>query len=274
MIFSRVLLSKKGGIMNISKWIIGTALLLSAPVTYAQANYSCDPCDPCAVSNPCDLCDINFCDMKFDAYVDALYWKVQRSFSHHSDSDYHWGWRLAGIASWKTWDFGLRYTSFTPDDHHHEFDYRVLDVEVGYNCCNLCCGLSLRPFVGGKFAWIEDKHHHHDHEKVDSQGLYIGLGSRWEVCNWCSCDRNIPIALVTRASTGIMDSDFDHEDRRIYQLYNDLYAGLDFTFCDLWCGWDAFFQIGYEVQYWGWNHDDEGHHLGLGGLVLRFGANF
>lgn len=267
--------------MNISKWIIGTALLLSAPVAYAQANNSCDPCDPCAVSNPCDLCDMSFCDMKFSAYVDALYWKVQRSHDDRHCGDWSWGWRLGGIAQWRNWDFGLRYTNFCPGEHHHEFDYRVLDAEVGYNCCLPCGGLSLRPFVGGKFAWFEEQHRHHrhhHHEKVNSQGLYIGLGSRWELCNYCSCDRNIPIALVARASTGVLDADFDHSHCRIYQLYNDVYAALDFTFCDLWCGWDANFQIGYEAQYWGWanhHHNDHfGHHLGVGGLVMRFGADF
>jgi hypothetical protein len=268
--------------MNISKWIIGTALLLSAPVTYAQAgnysggnysdnscNYACDPCDPCAVSNPCDLCDIDFCDMKFAAYIDALYWHVCRSDSDHH-GDWNWGWRIGGIASWRSWDIGLRYTHFEPD----HFEHHVLDVEVGYTCCLPCGGLSIRPFAGAKFGWHNDDFDDDDSDN-DTKGLYLGGSARWEICNYSACDRNIPIAFVTRASTGVLYADFDDSDGCFYFPYHDLYVALDFTFCDL-CGWDAFFQVGYEVQYWGWREDggDDVGHLGVGGLVLRFGASF
>ncbi len=222
------------------------------------------------------------------------------------DSCYDWGYRLGGIARWKNWDLGFRYTSLcteysrssadSDDDDDKEkfnFDYDVFDIELGYSCCLPCGPMTFRPFLGVKMAWIDDEFKSDsargfDKAKIefDGYGLYIGSSARWELCSYCACDRDIPIALIARASTSILRGEFeqdvedggnDRDCRCIYVPVHDLYVGLDFTFCDL-CGCgDAFFQIGYETQYWGWmeyNEKDDTAHIGMGGMVLRFGFGF
>ena len=298
--------------MKFSKWIVGTAFLFSAQIASVQGAGSCDPCDPCYQSKPCDLCDIEWCDVEYDFYVDALYWKLCRSDldidldddeGGYADHDWSWGYRIGGNARYKNWDLGIRYTSFCDDvktskggDAKHEFDYDVLDIEAGYTCCLPCDGLSIRPIAGVKLAWIEDefdKSENNDGNKgkfdYTGYGLYLGCSARWELCSYSACDRDIPIALVTRATTGILHGEFDYGDLEnadhstyknecIYNPVHELYVGLDFSFCDL-CGCgNAFFQVGYEVQHWGswreWFSDDDLASWGLGGLVLRFGASF
>jgi len=293
--------------MKLSKWILGAALLFSAQVTSVQGA-SCGPCDPCYESKSCDLCDIDFCDVEYDFYVDALYWKFCRSELDYDDDDSHgfgdhgwlWGYRLGGIARYDQWDLGLRYTSFSDsfkkdldgEDFKHDFDYDVLDIEAGFSCC-VCDGLTLRPLAGVKLAWIDDRLKDEDtgfDSKIDynGYGLYLGLSGRWDLCSYCMCDRDIPLALVTRATTGLLHGKFcydyddgseeDYEDECLFNPVHDLYIGLDMSFCDL-CGCgDAFFQIGYEAQYWGsWREHDGDSEIaswGLGGLVLRFGLGF
>lgn len=278
---------------------------------------TCDPCDPCGTTSSCDICDIEFCDMDFAVYVDALYWHVCSGdterfidglgLQHQIDTGWNWGFRIGAAASWECWDFGLRYThldSCTSEEFFlgteetdiiSEFDveYKVVDIEIGRSCC-ACDGLTLRPFAGAKLAYIDI-----DHKFVDSQdtevdmdydgyGLYLGLSSRWELCSFCACDKDIPLAFVSRFSTGIMDSTFkqsgnledidgDSLEECLFVPVHELYLGLEFRFCDLFCGSQGFFQIGYEAQYWGWreyDNTDDITHLGLGGMVLRFGANF
>jgi len=318
--------------MKLSKWITGAAFLLSTQIAsvhgadYAGPGYDytgsgygshCDPCDPC-YNNPCDLCDMDFCDVEYDVYIDALYWGLCRSnlnaFNvsngenghecHHLEPDHYWGWRIGGMARWKCWDVGLRYTSwcfnekrrFGQDEGENrikmKFDYDVLDVEVGYACC-LSCGMTFRPFVGAKIAWIDDDFFIRNGEPefevakidFDGHGLYIGASTRWELFSFCACERNIPFALVARASSGVLRGEFDRRiqnglfDKLCHKNYipvHDFYVALDMTFCDI-CGCEAFFQVGYEAQYWGWHQyasPDDLAHLGLGGLVLRFGASF
>ncbi len=287
---------------------------------FAYSANSCDPCDPCYTGNECNLCDIDWCDISFSAYVDALYWHVcsgdtDRDFFDGENTryvalnpDYTWGWRIGAAAHWDCWDLGLRYTSFnskTTEDFtlnfeessvelKYDFDYDVLDLELGRTCC-VCDGLTLRPFAGGKFAWIDV-----DAENLNSEsqggvkmdyngyGLYVGLGGRWQLCSISACDCDIPLALVSRLSTGVMDSDFkqtfsgnssvsaDSIKDCLFVPVHEVYLGLEFRMCGL-CNADAFLQLGYEAQYWGWREYDENDditHLGLGGLVLRFGANF
>jgi len=299
--------------MNFSKWILGAALLFSAQIASVQgASYSsCDPCDPCYESKSCDLCDIDFCDVEYDFYVDALYWKLCKSDldidgdddeGDYVGHDWCWGWRLGAIAHYENWNLGLRYTSFCSDaknsnggDAKHEFDYKVLDIEIGRDCC-ICDGISLRPIVGAKLAWIDD-----DFDKSDNNdggegsidycgyGLFLGFEGRWEICSYCACDRDIPLAFVTRATTGVLHGTFeygslenaDHDtykDECLYNPVHELFLGLDMSFCDI-CGCGSgFFQIGYEVQHWGsWREilsDDDLASWGLGGMVLRFGVGF
>jgi hypothetical protein len=340
--------------MKLFRLLAAVALLGTAQMAYS-ANYDCDPCDPCYTGPSCDICDIDFCDMEFSVYVDALYWKTNHgnlSYEfplvegdepdrHSLCGDYNWGYRLGAAASWNGWDLGLRYTSLktsTSRSHlstdelgevivltddlrvSHKVDFQVLDLELGRTCC-VCEGVTLRPFVGGKFAWIDSKRKFDntvteiisvepivttnnevkDSIDFDGKGLYIGFDSRWELCSFDLCDMNVPLALVTRASTGILDADFDHKStfedliptetsitsssisKCHYVPVHELYAGLEFAFCGL-CNMDAFVQVGYEVQYWGFEGytgffdvfslDNSSTHLGMGGLVLRFGAGF
>lgn len=296
--------------MKILKWFTVAVLVCSSQMATASCNGNlCDPCDPCYDNECCDICDIDFCNLTYTAYVDFLYWKVCRT---DLDTEVHDGeakflnpcfdpaFRLGFFAHSDCWDFGLRYTRFCTDqkeslensgevdDAKFCFDFDVLDLETGYTC--KCSCLTIRPFVGAKFAWADD---HFETNEFDSKidycgcGIYLGAGGRLPFYSFCACDRTVPVSLVTRCSTGILDSKFkedvdgdcdcdDSEKHCVYVPYLDAYVGLEFTFCDLCCG-DAFLQIGYEAQYWGWreydSHNDVAH-LGLGGLTMRFGASF
>lgn len=286
-------------------------LVLFVMLASAQSAFSgeaCDPCDPCNTTTECDLCNVSFCDMEFELYVDALYWHANAgSWYPESDDalcpDYSWGWRIGGSAYWNTWDFGFRYTSLNSSsditigsgesftNYKKKVDYQVFDLEVGRACC-ICDGIMFRPFLGGKFADIESSRTVSGSEdffvrkKFEGEGLYVGFDSRWQICSFNVCDRSIPVALVSRVSTGVMDGDFkehgndggdlfDEKDCQFVPVH-EVYAGLEFRLCDL-CGVEGFFQLGYEAQYWGWRELDASEdisHLGLGGLVMRFGANF
>ena len=294
-------------------------LALGVLLATSQFAYSANNCDPCYTDNECSLCDIDWCDVSFSAYVDALYWHVcsgdtDRDFNDGENTrfvslnpDYDWGWRIGAAAHWDSWDLGLRYTSFNSKTSEHfflnfeeqdldvsfDFDYKVLDLELGRTCC-VCDGLTLRPFAGGKFAWIDVDTENLNTENrfgkmdYDGYGLYVGLGGRWELCSFSACDWNIPMALVMRLSTGVMDSDFEQTFRTgsletgfdikdcLFVPVHEVSLGLEFRMCGL-CNTDAFFRIGYEAQDWGWreyDQDDDITHLGLGGLALRFGASF
>lgn len=305
---------EEGGKMKFSKWILGTALLFSAQVASIQGSQACNPCES---KSSCHLCDMDFCDVQYDIYADALYWSVckgdlnvgrtrdEDNKQKYLHPDFDWGYRIGAIAKWKNWDLGLRWTSYETETTAHyayipfnhakfHFDYNVLDVEMGYNCCMECGPFTFRPLVGGKFAWIEDKFDKHSGGEARTKihyrgyGLYIGMSGKWELCNYSSCDWDIPISLVARATGGVIHSkfrqhvdlvDIDHggtESECIYTPYGDVYVGLDFRFCDM-CGWNSFFQVGYEAQAWGWreyNHREDITYLGLGGLVLRIGTEF
>lgn len=294
--------------------------VLLATAQFAYSEQECDPCDPCYMQNSCNLCDVSFCDVEFEVYVDALYWHVCSgdldryiggvdNVTRSIDPGYSWGWRIGASAYWNSWDLGFRYTSFcksrkekfnygitdSNEDVYSkfEFDFHVWDVEVGRECC-VCEGMLFRPFFGGKFADIDVKANYIDDPLVraktdyDGCGLYVGFDSRWQICSFNACDRCIPVSLVSRFSTGVMDSDFKqrlkgelgdssskYKDCQFVPVH-EVYAGFELRTCDLFCA-DAFFQAGYEAQYWGWreyNASDDITHLGLGGLVLRFGGNF
>lgn len=290
--------------------------VLLASAQFAYSDEACDACDPCYMGTECDLCNISLCDMEFELYADALYWHNDLSLITNdgkTDHDYNWGWRIGASAYWNSWDIGFRYTSFSSTAKRDvqfgenavvaasEFDYDVFDVELGRACC-ICEGILFRPFFGGKFARIKVDNRNIDQLtpdgklKLDGCGLYVGFDNRWQICSFNVCDRSIPVALVSRFSTGVLDGDFKYsvegeegsaKDCQFIPVH-ELYAGLEFRMCGL-CNADAFFQVGYEVQYWGWRGDrisripqaqaigfvsDSLSHLGVGGLVLRLGANF
>lgn len=283
--------------------------VMLASAQFAYSGEACDPCDPCYTTTECDLCNVSFCDMEFELYVDALYWhsNADTFFAENNDDvcpDYSWGWRIGGSAYWNTWDFGFRYTAFdasadlslTPSEDvntwEKKIDFKVFDLEVGRACC-VCEGILFRPFFGGKFADIEHSETLTIGDSVDTlykrkfkgSGLYVGADTRWQICSFDVCDRSIPVALVSRVSTGVMDGDFKQQEGESdedlqedcqFVPVHEVYAGLEFRMCDL-CGAEGFMQLGYEAQYWGWREassDSDIAHLGLGGLVLRFGANF
>ena len=279
----------------------------------AHADYACEPCDPCNATTPSDCCDRGF-----TAYIDALYWHVcsgslsrgyyngEESVDTSMDLDYDWGWRVGGNYRRDHWDFGFRYTAFSskttedyylgseddfPVDAFYHFKYRVFDMELGRSCC-LCDGFVLRPFAGGKFAAITADLNNVNYDGQDvlmdyeGRGLYLGFSTRWDLCHFDSCGCNIPLAFVTRFSTGVMHSDFnqvgdldlgsDRIKECLFTPVQELYLGLEMGFDGI-CDSKGFFQLGYEAQYWGWREyesEDAITHLGLGGLVLRFGARF
>ncbi len=299
--------------MKYLSYLLAATFAISAGSVHAD--YACDPCDPC-YSAPSNACCYDEC-CGFEGYVDALYWHVcsgstQRDISGSPDlllsldPDYDWGWRLGGNYHRDSWNLGFRFTwfnsktveNFFPEGYGpqqietlYQFKYRVFDLELGKDCC-ICNGMIFRPFIGGKFATILVDAHNLNFEdqeiKTDyeGRGLYLGFENRWELCNFNSCGCDIPLALITRLSTGVMYSDFtttgdfDGADRRKQCQFvpeHEVYIGLELGFDDFLCDADGFIQLGYESQYWGWldNEDeDDITHLGLGGLVLRFGLAF
>lgn len=288
-------------------------LTLLALLCASQFAYSANvnSCDPCATTTECNLCDFNACDVKFSAYADFLYWEVcvgdltfeeVESITTYQNPNYDCGFRLGAVAAWKNWDLGIRYTSLNVTherDFEHssgsakfKFDSDVVDIELGYHCCLGCEGFSLNPFVGTKLAWIDQVHDREERGNSKNTmdfcgyGLYTGFNTRWELCSFSACGNSTPIALVTRASTGILRSElkskqeFDsaNEKKKLCFIVpvHEAYVGLDFSFCNFSC-FDANLQLGYEIQYWGWHEDSSTSditHLGMDGLVLRFGASF
>jgi hypothetical protein len=303
------------------RWL--TAAVLLGVTQMAQSSPAqCNPCYSDAFRNGCEN---NFCEVEYKAYVDALYWNTR-----HGDSfcgDYNWGYRIGAAASWSGWDLGMRYTSLKnstrrADDSpvEEEFftlenlrlsqniDFQILDAELGRSCC-VFYGLTLRPFFGVKFTWIDTQTKFNaeiigtetplmstfeaqDSVYLKGKGLYIGFDSRWKMCSFDLWGNNVPLAFVTRASTGILKADFDvkfsitifegtdfpivdsFSSDRHYVSIHELYAGLEFRFCKV-CNVDALMQIGYEAQVWqAFNKVESTSHQGIGGLVLRFGAGF
>jgi len=272
-------------------WLIGLLLICSTQMSYAK------DCSPCAEVEECDFCDFNMCDVCYSVYADALFFQVHRSGlavgkNHHTICpDWDWGYRIGGNAKWKDWDLGLRWTSFdtsTKEHHHHyKLDFDVLDIELGYTWHASCAKLAFRPFIGAKLAWTKEKLHKHGKCEFEGQGLTLGTEARWDLCGFNACDRMIPMSLLTRASFSVLDGKFDTKSSNhecIYVPVYEAFVGLNFGFCDLFCDMDANFAIGYEVQHWGsWrefggrkddHRNDDIASLGLGGLVLRFGASF
>lgn len=172
----------------------------------------------------------------------------------------------------------------------YSIDMDVLDVELGYPCalnCG-CCG-TIRPFIGAQWAWIDESAKIYDYfkgkQKFKGAGLYLGAEGEWNVCNYDFCGCVVPITLVTRASTGILDSEFtvkakycdNRKKECLYVTHNELLAGLAFRFCDVGCG-DLDVLVAYEVHHFcGWrefdSYDDLAS-LGVGGLTFRLAMDF
>lgn len=274
------------------KWLIGLALLFSAP-TYAD---SCNPCgsnDSCGSS--CDPCDMSLCDYEYSAYVELLYWHPCRNGLNYADGDhtryvdtgYDLGYRLGGFVHGDCGDLHVRYTSFDNNyssshgENHGKYDLNldVIDIELGANLSFCCDNLHLRPFVGTRLAWVEEKiTANGDSNSIDhdAYGIYVGAEAHYNLCG--------SLSLVARGDFGILHADLDHnyhngtsrDDECHYVYTNDLFVGLEYDLCDI-CGWDTSVSAGYEVVHFGLREDDQNDdlaRLGLGGLTARFSVDF
>jgi len=279
-----------------------------------EAANNCDDCSPCDTYDVCASSKGWFGDIGFSAYIDALYWQVGDNDLLIIDDtkaiigtivdtlnvDYDWGWRIGGLVSRGKWDLGVRYTSYSTKakkvgtitestTSEYAFKYCVFDIETGVSCC-ICDNLLLRPFLGVKIADIHLKQENISgfqarfRRELDGTGLYIGLDGRWGLCTFSPCGCEIPVVFVTRLSTGVLDADYTFKNLSLETQYkecqftpvHELYAAIEFSKCSVCCA-DLFLQIGYEVQHWGWKDIDNISsvaHLGMGGLVLRFGGRF
>lgn len=293
-------------------WIVALTLFLQVQVASVQGQNPCYSYEPRGLQRSCDLCDFDYCDIEYSLYSEFLCWKLCRSelnFEYEDQKegffnpDWDSGFRFGGVAQIKNWDFGLRYTYYfteqsrTPPSGKVKYRvyYDTADIELGYSCCLGPESLTIRPIAGAKLAWIKEKYDKSENSdqtlgrlEFEGYGIYLGASGRWDLCSFCICHRNVPIALVTRASTGILHGEIDIEDlenaehdklkdERLYIPVHELFVGLDFTFCNV-CCLEGFFQVGYEVQSWsGWREifsDDDIASWGLGGLVLRLGVSF
>lgn len=288
------------------KVLFALSFILCGSMTHAD--YACDPCDPCYQTTDSDCCKFT---VYVDAlYFHLCSGSLTRDVSNGEDRElaldpgYDWGWRLGGNFHKNNWDLGFRYTGYSSktnedfnpghsdDQTFFNFNYRVFDLELGRSCC-VCDGLVLKPFAGGKFAIINTagkRLQFDDHQFLmqhEGNGLYLGLASRWELCRFNSCGYDVPLAFVSRLSTAVLHSDFtiggddtgfegDFDKQCLFTPVHEVYLGLELGFDGL-CDSEGFFQIGYEAQYWGWRDYDSADditHLGLGGMVLRFGTRF
>lgn len=270
--------------MKIIKWIFALALLCNVQMASAQV-----------ICNPRDMC---FSDLKFDLHADYLYWKVCRGDLNYDDCcdakyinpDYDSGFRLGGRAYYECLDLGIRYTYYynskSKKGGKYWIDYDVVDIELGYTLCWDCKDLSIRPFLGAKLAWIDEKYDEpksSEDDKIDFKGygLYIGSEGHLALCN--VCDQTL--SLVARGCLGILDGRFkvdrkhasDFKKDCLYIPYLEAFAGLEFGLCS-YCDVDADLMIGYEVQQWGdfreFDTRDDLESLGLGGLVVHLNLSF
>ncbi|MFZ0564743.1 MAG: Lpg1974 family pore-forming outer membrane protein [Chlamydiales bacterium] len=297
--------------MRIYKWLIGLMLLGYMPITSAQNLTDCFSCE--------DF----FCNTRYHVYADYLYWKTYRSAIGLATNDndpqdlyltpkYSSGYRVGGRILWNCLDLGVRYTSYDQTSKHnvalvilednvlnlkYNVDYQDVDVELGALFCFSCGNSFLRPYVGAKFVWLD--------EKVDSfavssstlsgtiklndraYGLYVGAEGKLGLFDLC----NVAIGLRARGSFGLLDGRHQFRIRNGATFasechlvgYRDLFAGLDISYCDCFC-FDLNLQIGYELQQYIRDFNEFStaqlgqvfalDNIAFAGLVVRFGVYF
>jgi len=226
--------------MKLPKFGLGAVLFCLVHLSHLQG-IVCS-CDPCIEGNPYPQCTQSCCNLAFDVYADALYWKYSRTdleaiiefepateyvFVNH---DFKWGYRVGGKICCDNWGLGARYTHFDDKkrkareteeisfDICHDIELKVVDIELGYFCCIPCCNLAIRPLAGAKLAWVDDDFDKFESEqmnrgKMDVRGYgpYVGLATRWEVCSCSPCNSDFSIGLIARATAAILHSKFEIE---------------------------------------------------------------
>lgn len=243
-------------------------------------------CTASSVTAQSSACDPCCWDLSYSAYADYLYWKVNRSDTYFRDNGdakylcpgYSSNYRLGGAIHLDCVDLGLRYTSICTSDSRDSvkfsMDFDMIDIEAGYRIAFDCIDATFRPFAGVKILWTEQKWDDGDfHDDLNGVGIYTGIDTKWELYNMETCNRNIPISLIFRGSTGILESENDyHTDEGkecLYTFVNDLFFGMNIEACDIGC-FDTYMQLGYEVQ----NYTNWAHFFGFSGLVVRLGGSF
>ncbi len=146
-----------------------TRIATDVPVPWwqLQKSFPCrpNPCGPLSVLTLPRLMRSTLCLAIWDlysAYVDYLYWKVNRSelsqfdFEkrelHVPQSKYDSNWRIGGSICCKGYDLGFRYTNFdlTQKKRTDKFniDFNSDDIEVGYRLAFDCFKVNLSPLEG------------------------------------------------------------------------------------------------------------------------------
>ncbi|MCH9625648.1 MAG: hypothetical protein S4CHLAM123_08250 [Chlamydiales bacterium] len=282
-------------------------LLLTA--CFAALTSSINAAGPC---NPC--CD----DLEYSIYADYLYWNVGTDFTSISvgtvesitrnfNPDYNSGYRIGGNIRSNCWDLGLRYTDFNTKQkknffeliqNSYDLDYQIVDLDLGYIYGSCCKNTYLRPFIGAKFAWIDEKRStlnlgsgglSNSDIKMCGYGLSFGAEGHWSFLE-CGC---FPLALYFRGDFAIINATIDRSHQRLEagaitadDLFNDLHSyqtgheiavGLEIGYTGFCCV-NPSLMIGYEIQGWDWwkdtVSDQATQSLGLGGLVARLKLNF
>ncbi|MFZ0564742.1 MAG: Lpg1974 family pore-forming outer membrane protein [Chlamydiales bacterium] len=300
--------------MRIYKWLIG-CMLLGFMSTNACAQNLAD----------CFSCEDFFCNVRYHVYADYLYWRAFRSgvgvatstISEDRDlyvcPNYSSGYRVGGRILWNCLDLGVRYTSYCKTTSHsavgditattnlfrYNVDYQDVDVELGALFCFSCGNSFLRPYVGAKFVWLDErvKFFTNDVEqgtpklKDRAYGLYIGTEGKLGLFNLC----DVAVGLRARGSFGLLDGNHkfriafpDDETTNFAREchivgYTDVFAGLDISYCDCFC-FDLNLQIGYELQQYIRDFNNfvtssigtilNLDNIAFGGLVVRFGVYF
>ncbi len=256
----------------------------NAMVANSQTS-SCSYADTCESSSPC--CS----NLSFSGYVDYLYWKVNRSDLYLNVGDgknrylcpnYDSNFRVGANISCKCIDFGLRYTRLyisksedwdLEERAKYKIDFDMLDIEAGYRFTFECINATFRPFAGVKILSVEQKFENDFRDDFDAVGIYTGIETKWQLCEKQICNRSIPISLLFRASTGIVDGKHDYHDddgkECLYTFVNDIFFGVDCGFSNVGCA-NANMQIGYEIQ----NYSNWAEFFGFSGLVVRLGLMY
>lgn len=279
--------------MKLLRWMFALVLVGSTSLAFA----ACGSCD-----EGCKGEGTNFCceNTSFFVYGDVLYWKTCPSDTDHSGGSVHYdqpdhdvGYRIGAQFKCDCKDVGVRYTSYDNSDaydssNRYGVEFESVDVEFGYSFCVPCVDATLRPFIGAKFAWIDEVFVDSGDvftSNVDGIGLYLGSDFRWPFYEACYCDTTYPISLLTRVSWAVLDAEVHQKDTSngpwdkhcLYVNVIEAFVGVELglTLCDCWA---LDLMLGYEVQNWmglrRMRDGDDLSSLGFSGLTFRVGSRF
>lgn len=211
---------------------------------------TCDVCEQGKVKDIGNSWDGGFriglgYDLPCDGWDVAAYWTWFRTTAHgHADSDF-----AAGEFLLPVWGDGDK---FIADSVHAKWtlNLNILDVELGREFCVSPC-LSLRPFVGIRAAWVDQKYrvrneghivdvgdtsidigseeNIHMKSKFSGVGVLGGLDSEWKVgCGF---------SLYGEVAASILWGHFDRNTREVHTFDLDVEIAerdlldLDATIC-------------------------------------------